>query len=980
MCYRIIRNGIVAILSFLLLTIQVRAGPMSLANEPILDAANVPPNIMLLIDSSGSMFNNTVPNTGGKTRIEVAREAAIELIDSLENVRIGLAIFEPASFFRPMSDGANILIGIDDIQSNKNAVISRINNIPNTGWTPLAEALHQIGRYFVQDHNNMLTMYPDQANEETRSAYTIFNVQPDYRSGVVQSSPIQYFCQKSFVLLLTDGEPTQDRDISASTGLQDYDLDCQNRQPPCDTYDRKPAGSGYTYSTNGSDYIDDVAKAMFDIDLRPDLNAPAGVAKKNNVATYPIGFADPALKDNPLMSDIASGAGGEYLFADDASSLVAAFTSAAAAILEHISTATSVAFSTVSLTTDSAVYLSQYNTVNWSGNLVKVNLDDEGELSGTAWEAASKLDATTPSTRVILTYNRDTKTAIPFKTLTDLSTAQQDDLKVGVSNTVAQARIDYLRGDRSNEETLFRERSSVLGDIINSAPVFVGEPISNWPDLAPFPTGTSKYSNFKAANKNRTTMVYVGANDGMLHGFNATSGNEAIAYIPTAVSSTAGNAGLHFLTDPIYEHRFYVDLTPVVSDAYIKVTPAGAVEWRTVLIGGLRNGGNGYFALDVTDPGQFSEANANRLLLWEFTSEDDNRLGRTYSEPVIGLMNNGRWAAIFGNGYNATGTNKAALFIVFLDGGLDGVWTEGSDYFVFSTLDGNLPHPNGMASPAAVDLDSNGTIDRIYAGDLAANMWAFDVSSSNTSNWDITYGQSNNPIPLASVATQQSITTKPTVIKNPEVGDDASNQPNTIVLFGTGQLLEADDKINTDTQTFYGIWDHGEPNIGRSKLVEQTYSITNGARIVSSNGVDYQAVDTGDSDDGWYIDFSSGERIITDAAVRGDVVFFNTVIPNVSGPCSFGGTGWLMVVDAATGSEPEAVIFDVQNDDKLDDNDKINDHFVSGLEYETGVPAESSFMGDIMYTATSSGEIDKRKVLGVGIKKGRISWTQINRN
>ncbi|MAZ39409.1 MAG: hypothetical protein CMF49_04750 [Legionellales bacterium] len=960
---------------------MLHAQPIALSDGPILDSAAVPPNIMFLIDSSGSM-GTRLPNSND-TRLEVAQDAAITLIDALTDVRVGLAIFNG-------NDGARILVGIDDIEDNRRTLTREIESIRASGNTPLAESLQQIGRYFVQGHDGTLVLYPEQDNETRKSAYTVFDRTPAYERGVNQQSPIQYYCQKSFVLMLTDGEPTQDRDISASSGLQDYDNDCASREPPCEnaqqgqpalpSYDMKPPGSGYTYSSTGSDYLDDVANALFDIDLRPDLIPPEDVVKKNNVATYPIGFAAAGLRDNPLMQDTADNGGGQYLYADDADSLVAAFNSAAAAILTQISTAASVAFSTISLTTDSAAYLVQYNTNKWSGNLVKVNLTSTGEISGIAWEAASILDNTLPGSRLIFTYNRDTASAVNFKTLRDLSLEQIIDLSGGFFFNRGQERIDYLRGDRSLEGRGFRVRDSVFGDVINSSPVVVSEPDSNWPDTAPFPTGNNKYSLFKSQNEDRAPVVYVGANDGMLHGFDGGSGQELMAYIPSSIFSINNNEGLHYLTDPDYEHRFYVDLTPTVADAYIKTNGGGTADWHTVLIGGNRNGGRGYFALDVTNPNQFSAGNINNTLLWEFTSRDDARLGKTYSQPVIGLMNNGRWAAIFGNGYNATGTNDAQLFIVYLDGGENGEWQEGRDYIVIDTEQGNLGNPNGLTSPGAVDLDGNGTIDRIYAGDLDGMLWAFDVSSSSSSNWQSAYGNGGRPKPLFNAPNNQSVTTRVTVVKNPNVGDTTGNAPNTIVMFGTGKLLAANDKFTTTTESFYGIWDHGDQNIQRNKLLEQTYQTTGNTRTLTDNTINYQADNPNQSDQGWYIDFVDGERIITNPATRGGFIFFNTTIPTTDSPCSFGGSGWLMVAKVENGGQPSEAVFDVNNDDQLDDNDKINDNFVSGLLYEAGVPAESSFLADQMYTATSSGEIDKRKIIDSGVKRGRISWKEIQRN
>ncbi len=208
-----------------------------------------------------------------------------------------------------------------------------------------------------------------------------------------------------------------------------------------------------------------------------------------------------------------------------------------------------------------------------------------------------------PADRII-THNGSIGT--PFQ-WADLTTAQKADLKTEPNASIgadakAQARLDFLRGDRTNEQGnggsyTFRARSKLLGDIVDSDPVFVGKPRSAWPNTAPFPTGSGQtYSDFSAANLSRAEMVYVGANDGMLHGFKASDGSEAIAYIPgTLYSSSDATSGLHYLTDPAYTHRFYVDMPSTVEDAYFN-TGSGAA-WHTVLIGGERSGGKGIFAL-----------------------------------------------------------------------------------------------------------------------------------------------------------------------------------------------------------------------------------------------------------------------------------------------------------------------------------------------------------------------------------------------
>ncbi len=924
-------------------------------------------------------YFGTMPNLWGSTarnkpgterRIEVERNVAKQLVNSLDDVRIGLSRFD-------WDFGVRILEGIDNIDSNRSAVLSKIDSVPASGYTPLAEAMHELGRYFVQGHNNILTLHPESANPSTKSAYAVFNDPPTYTSGVPQASPIQYFCQKNFIILLTDGRPTRDRDVDSSTGLTDYDRDCQGANPSCLSYDRKP---NYVYDNEGSDYLDDVAMAMYDIDLRPDLSANDGTPVKNNVITYTIGFSDPVVKGDPLLKDTASQSGGLFFNADNSEELLNVLREVTSDIFDQVSTAAAATFNSANLTQDSALFLVQFNTLGWTGNLLRYPIDENGVIGSLEWDAATILDNQDINERFIFTYNSDTNTGVPFKTLANLSIAQQMDLNIapdGSNDGLGQQRLDFLRGDRSSEGNPFRVRPHLLGDIVHSTPVYVGHPESHWPDISPFPTADgNKYSDFQSGSAfNRTPVVYVGDNSGMLQGFNGSTGESIFAYIPSNLFSTSVSKGLHYLTDPNYLHRYYVDLTTSIQDAYVAVTTAGAAAWHTVLVGGQRGGGRGYFALNVTNPNQFSDGNANALLMWEFTSNDDQDLGFAFSDPIIGLMNNGRWAAIVGNGYNSTGTGSAKLMILYLDGGLDGSWTLGSDYVVIDTKQGSLTDLNGLSSPAAVDLDGNRTIDRVYAGDLFGNLWAFDLSGNSASSWGAAYGSSTSPERLFNGPGKiQSITARPLVMKHPTQNTSAINKPNVLVLFGSGQYLTNQDKINLDTQSFFGIWDHGTGGLTKNDLTQQTIvTETASKRVVSNHVVPY-----GDSSaagqQGWFIDFMNGERIIVTSAIRDGIVFFNTLIPDTSSPCAFGGTGWIMGVTVLHGGEPDAVILDVNNDNILDDNDKLNDNIVSGLKFLNGIPMQATLRDDFMFVPGSDGSINRFRILNHEKLVGRISW------
>lgn len=977
-------------LSVIFSTASQAVTSVTLAQQPLLTAALEPPNIMFMVDDSGSM-DTTVPNSGGMSRLEVAQQTVNNLLQNLTGVRVGLSTFSGTD--------ARILVGINNISSNLSTMINAVNNLQSTENTPLAHTQLDLGRYFVQGYNNTLTLHPGQSNQSTKSAYNIFNDTPIYAKNVSAASPIQYYCQQSFIILLTDGEPYNDIQPAASTGLSDY-VYTPATCPVSPTFANPSLTCG----------LANVAAAMYDMDLRPDLTDPTGAAKKNNVETFTIGFGGLSTEGNALLEATAQNAGGAFLQADDTDTLIQALESATSSILYQSVTASSISFNGSTLTTTSAIYQPQYTTTYWSGSLFKIPIAINGTLGSAIWDAGVLLSQAVYQNRLVFTYNNDSNLNAPrlFQTLANLAAAQRIDLNTGTtgaSDSNGQLRINYLLGDRSNERTtanqtkLFRQRSSVLGDIVDSAPVYVGTAQANWPNVAPFPTTSGQtYSTFKAGlAATRTPMVYVGANDGMLHGFNANTGQEVMAYVPLSLSNDFNTAlqtaqgitlsasaaiplGLHYYTNPDYAHRFYVDGTPAIQDAYFQGRGSSSAAWHTVLIGGERAGGKGYYALDVTNPANFTPANFTNTVLWEFSNANNTDLGNTYSDPQIGLMNNGRWAAIFGNGYNATGTNNATLFIVFLDGGLDGVWTKGTDYIEIDTKSGVATQnntPNGLATPAVVDIDGNGTIDRIYAGDLNGDIWAFNVSSSTTSNWGTAYGTSSAPVPLYNGIATQPITTQPVVANNPATTLTSANTPDLLVMVGTGQYLGSTDQANTATQGFYGVWDAGTGNISQSQLVRQTYSSSGSNRIMSENSVSYS------TKKGWYISFTGGERIVLPASVFQtrinsnqfeSEVAFSTFIPNTSTPCSYGGTGYFMIVQVANGGQPSSAILDINNNNQIDTTDNIGGNVVSGIQFTSAVPSQPVIRGDYLFIPSSNGTLQKILIATTGLPTGRLSW------
>lgn len=915
---------------------------------------------------------------GTNTRMEVAQDAAVTLVDSIDNTRLGLATYDGSS-------GARIVEGLADIQSNKSAVISAINNISNSGSTPLAESFEEIGRYFVQGYEGQtIVLHPGQANQTSATASSVFSHTPSYANSLhtptAANPAIQYFCQQNFLVALTDGRPQSDQDVDSD--LTDYDGDCASASPACLAYDQK---QGRTYESNGSDYLDDVALALNEIDLRPDLDDFDNNEVVNNITTYMIGFADDQVANDPLMQDTADNGGGKFITAKDADSLVKAFTDATAEIFAKVGSASSVAFNSTTLGTDSAVFFARFNTNRWNGELFSFPLSATGSVGSAAWEAGDELDGIGPTSRTIFTYDGSDGIVFDWASLTS---GQQADLNIdknGNTDANGSARLDFIRGDRSNEGKGlgFRIRNSRLGDIVTSTPVFVGkEPGLNYPDIAPFGVVGNRYSDYVAKLKTtpRRELVYVGANDGMVHGFDASStavgGDEVMAYIPGALYSTAATEGLHYLASEDYTHRFYVDSSPVASDVFIST--GATQDWRTILVGGLGAGGKGIYALDVTNPAKYSEspANAADVVLWEFTSADDPDLGYTFSRPVVAMMNNGKWAAIFGNGYNNDGDGKAKLFIVFIEDGVDGSWDAG-DVVEIDTGVGTALDKNGLSSIAVADIDGNKTLDYVYAGDVKGNLWAFDLSAKSSGSWAVSYKSGSTPVPLFKATdasgNPQPITSAPVLSINQEQ-PFSGNEPNILVSFGTGQYLTSSDTSSTDDQTFYTVWDSGSSALTRSNLEART--LTEKAqgglviREVAGNPIDWT------KQDGWYLDFTvpnnDGERVVSNSLIRGGVLFFNTLIPDTT-PCAFGGSGFLMSLDPQTGLAPSFAVFDGNNDGDID---KL-DIGIVGQKVQ-GLPARSGILGDKQYTPTSEGTLHTRDIrTGGNTRVGRLAWQEL---
>lgn len=590
--------------------------------------------------------------------------------------------------------------------------------------------------------------------------------------------------------------------------------------------------------------------------------------------------------------------------------------------------AAAIASNSVVLQTTTKAYEATFDTQYWSGALYSYPIQANGNISTTPdWNAAQQIP-TNQTSRAILSY--DGATGIPLR-FDSLSAAQQlalnTNVTTGTTDSQGSARLNYLRGDRTNEGTgtgKFRVRSAVnglLGDIIDSTPVYVGAPAANYPQGLE----SVSYSDFANANATRTPVVYVGANDGMLHAFKAADGSEMFAYMPgVLLSSQAPLPNVNRLPAQNYSHSYFVDGSPVIGDVVFGGT------WHTVLIGSLRGGGRGLFALDVTSPDSITESSVSKVL-WEFTNTQDADLGYTYAQPVIARMANGKWGVIVGNGYNSTGTGKPVLFVLDIQTGavIKKITATGASNTV----------ANGLSSPFVLDADGDGIADYAYAGDLTGNIWKFDFTSTNSDSWGISFsGQplyqatdgNNNPQPITARPLVTFAQTSSGIVK-----------PGYMVVVGTGKLLETGDNNSTSNQTIYGIYDtntKANPNnaafTGRSLLrklyVAQTNTVNyegatypnrvicpqgmtsvngacSGAAITSCDGTGYR---------GWYFDLpglsgsTTGERVFNNAIIAGYNVAVPSSIPS-NASCEYGGTSFINGLDASCGVNSNQISWQV---------------------------------------------------------------------
>lgn len=724
---------------------------------------------------------------------------------------------------------------------------------------------------------------------------------------------------------------------------------------------------------------------------------------------------------------------------------------------------------------------------------------------------------------------------------------------LGIRGGLTPETVAYVRGVRANEAQNgggLRDRAgTVLGPIFSSNPVYVGAPSFDYPDEFENPSETANqaYHQFASDNANRVPMVYVGGNDGMLHGFEAATGIERIAFVPSRILSN-----LEDYADPAFVPKAYVDGQISVVDVYGKYPgcDSGAC-WRSILVGSLGRGGQGIFALDVTEPGSydengsfqagsFSEANADELVLWEFTDAGsindalndliqdalcdallglcgegeqnlgtlvEDFIGASIIEPLLDVLiqideqrghaglgytlvqpnvvhtaadfgfgsdanATGDWAVIVGNGYNNTEidlglqdidlsiafdsilsvslTGNAYAYAVDLETGqlvktfdtrvgafLDlaqVLLTEGLSLSLPDLTDDassllqtiNLPTsvPNGMATTATVDVDDDRVVDYIYGGDLVGSLWKIDITNTDESQWDFA-DTTLEPTPFFQATDfsgeHQPITTEPIVMLHP----DYPIRDGQLVLFGTGEMLEADvEGENHFTQSIYGVWDKnddaaiddGDKSDFLRRFITDTVSVEidtdlNGTqedaliRIVSGDSHDGDGDSNADgpidwtSDLGWYLDLAEGanssaveladnqgERVVADPIIRNDRLLISTTIAEQA-VCAPAISNWLFELDAADGSPTVFPPFDLNGDGGVTFADLYTDgsgntftpagRFSDGTYNPIPTILISNTGHEIHLTNGADGGIERTVVNPIGFERSRATWRQL---
>ncbi len=592
-----------------------------------------------------------------------------------------------------------------------------------------------------------------------------------------------------------------------------------------------------------------------------------------------------------------------YFFVQNPTKLKDSLRNAFAAAASGATSASSIAANSGSVSSDTRVYRATFVPVDWTGDILAFPVTMGGLGSVSSWRANEQLPLWN-SRKIYMNTSagmvNTSATAYTALPATDRALLVNDDI------------YKYIRGDKSKEivnSGTLRNRASILGDIIHSSP------------------------NYEPDSK----KLYAGANDGMLHAFDGTTGAESFAVIPNQVIPRLKN-----LASPSYStnHEYFVDGDVSIG---FKVDESSNKKYIYSLLG---RGGKGVFSIDPSNP--------IPSLTWEYTpiggtitgsvtaaAGTDQGLGMMISRPVMARLNNGKMGLLVGNGYNSV-DGRAVLYVFVLNS--NGTLSE------VKKIDTGVGGDNGLAGAAWADIDVNGTADYAYAGDLKGNLWKFDLRSTSPASWGVSF--SGLPLFKAiNAAGQPQPITAPVSVRK----DTATGSPTTgkvFVFFGTGSYFQAGDASNTQIQSWYGIVDDDlAPVADRSSLRARPIATT--GTVAGRTARVFAAAAAGDmvGRRGWYIDLNStvspGERIV----VRSQ--FISTVEPALAvtslyplvDECQAGGDGYINYVSPFTGGRIAADLIDASEDGNFNSSDRLGGISISSIKLNVGVPTTPLYIG-----------------------------------
>lgn len=822
-------------------------------------------------------------------------------------------------------DGVNTTViesGVRDFTTaRRSTTIAWLQALPIGGGTPLREATNAVGQYYMRGDNGG----------------------PWSDDPATSSSAAHKSCRRAYHFMVTDGYwndtpaslvgNVDSNDYVKITGPNGREFQYMAVKPYTDSNSNMLADYAMYYWR--TDLRGSTGTTALDNNISPSAENPAFWQSMSNfiIGLGVRGTLDPATDLPKLQSGTktwgsdriddlwhaALNSRGTYVSVKDTTELSNAIKNSLSVAVERELKEAGVATAAATLEDGNRKYVPSFRTSAWNGDVLAYELDDNGQVGPSQWNAESRLPVW--SSRNIVTWDAglSTPAAVSF-TWSAISSSSKSALG-SITATYTSTFIDYLRGDRSNESIdaskPFRARDGVIGDFINSTPVFVKDAFDgNYEGLTT--GGGPSYLAFRTSKASRTGVLFVGSNAGMLHGFQdpksatpSENGKEVFAYVPRAVypslsvlvTKTYGTSGNY--------HKFMVDGGLKEGDAWVVPPAGGAKEWRNYLVGSTGAGARAVFALDVTDGPNLTKS----AVRWEKSNADDGDIGYVMAAPEIGVLPNGEWVVIFGNGYYSS-TEQAKLMILKVSDG------------TIMKLPVGTAGGNGLGGLGLLRNDK-GEITRIYAGDLNGKVWRFDYDSTAASTGWFKVGLSGNALFTATASsgtvTVQPITQAPVIYPHPDAAGGY------LVVFGTGKLLTSTDADSTGLQSLYGVWD--KPGdiapVSYSALKARTLGSVTGAGSATFYTISGADIDWAGADRGWVIDMSvlSGLRTVYPPLVVSNVrVLMSAVAPaaNVA-ICETGaGRGVNLVFDVFLGKAAAYPTYDTNGDGVINSSDNAN--------------------------------------------------------